>query len=196
MLYQQKGGTCAGFAVANAIEAVTGVIVQDEDIYNFYKKYDLDRYEGMNFKDILAILEDESLAGVKVQEYKELYHVYKKRMFKNWRSEVRLALQQPDTAVLLGLRTRSGLGSTLPLDSNYFLKPRKTKIKGFHAVLLEGLLFGERRKNLGFIVENSWGDKWGDEGYFYMDWDTIDTEAHEIVAVKFTKALAKSARLT
>lgn len=47
-------------------------------------------------------------------------------------------------------------------------KPNE-KILGGHAVAIVG--FDDNKKQ--FIVRNSWGDGWGDKGYFYMDYDFV-----------------------
>ena len=46
---------------------------------------------------------------------------------------------------------------------------KREKLLGGHAVLLVG--YDITRKV--FIVRNSWGDTWGDKGYFYMPFDVI-----------------------
>ena len=44
------------------------------------------------------------------------------------------------------------------------------KLIGGHAVVLVG--FKENEKV--FVVRNSWGKGWGDNGYFYMPYDFIE----------------------
>ena len=44
------------------------------------------------------------------------------------------------------------------------------KVLGGHAVLMVG--FDDKSKH--FIVRNSWGEEWGDKGYFYMPYDFVD----------------------
>lgn len=46
---------------------------------------------------------------------------------------------------------------------------RKETLLGGHAVLLVGY----NNKTQRFIVKNSWGTNWGDNGYFYMPYDVI-----------------------
>jgi C1A family cysteine protease len=46
---------------------------------------------------------------------------------------------------------------------------RKEKLLGGHAVLLVG--YDKKRKV--FIARNSWGDRWGDKGYFYMPFNVV-----------------------
>ena len=46
---------------------------------------------------------------------------------------------------------------------------RKEKLLGGHAVLIVGY----NKNNDTFIVRNSWGKYWGDNGYFYMPFQVI-----------------------
>ena len=46
---------------------------------------------------------------------------------------------------------------------------KRERLLGGHAVLLVG--YDKTRKV--FIVRNSWGDSWGDKGYFYMPFDIV-----------------------
>jgi len=46
---------------------------------------------------------------------------------------------------------------------------KREKLLGGHAVLLVG--YNKTKKV--FIVRNSWGDNWGDKGYFYMPFDMV-----------------------
>jgi len=46
---------------------------------------------------------------------------------------------------------------------------RRERLLGGHAVLLVG--YNKTRKV--FIVRNSWGESWGDKGYFYMPFDIV-----------------------
>jgi len=46
---------------------------------------------------------------------------------------------------------------------------KREKLLGGHAVLLVG--YDKNRKV--FIVRNSWGEAWGDKGYFYMPFDVV-----------------------
>lgn len=49
---------------------------------------------------------------------------------------------------------------------------RIEKLLGGHAVLLVGY---DTRRSV-FIARNSWGNKWGDKGYFYMPFEVIKNE--------------------
>jgi len=47
---------------------------------------------------------------------------------------------------------------------------KREKLLGGHAVLLVG--YNKTKKV--FIVRNSWGTNWGDNGYFYMPFDVVN----------------------
>lgn len=46
---------------------------------------------------------------------------------------------------------------------------KRERLLGGHAVLLVGY----DKKRSVFIVRNSWGDRWGDKGYFYMPFSVV-----------------------
>jgi C1A family cysteine protease len=46
---------------------------------------------------------------------------------------------------------------------------KKEKTRGGHAVL--GVGYDDNSKC--FIIKNSWGENWGDKGFFYMPYDYI-----------------------
>lgn len=49
-------------------------------------------------------------------------------------------------------------------------KPRKDeRIRGYHAMMITGW------DDDGFIIRNSWGNDWGDDGYTHMSWDDWDS---------------------
>jgi len=57
---------------------------------------------------------------------------------------------------------------------------------GGHAVLAVG--YDDKKKH--FIVRNSWGEEWGDKGYFYMPYDfiTVSDLCHDLWTVSFVKS--------
>jgi C1A family cysteine protease len=56
-----------------------------------------------------------------------------------------------------------------PTNAVMPMPPRSDKLLGGHAVLAVGY---DDHKQL-FTIRNSWGDKWGDKGYFYMPYKYI-----------------------
>eukprot|EP00444_Apocalathium_aciculiferum_P010639 CAMPEP_0183386104 /NCGR_PEP_ID=MMETSP0370-20130417/2078_1 /TAXON_ID=268820 /ORGANISM="Peridinium aciculiferum, Strain PAER-2" /LENGTH=286 /DNA_ID=CAMNT_0025564321 /DNA_START=34 /DNA_END=894 /DNA_ORIENTATION=- len=59
-------------------------------------------------------------------------------------------------------------------------------VLGGHAVLAVG--YDDQKKH--FIVRNSWGEEWGDEGYFYMPYDYITDPdlCQDLWTVRFVKS--------
>jgi len=60
-------------------------------------------------------------------------------------------------------------------QSGMMVWPNKDeKLYGGHAVCCVG--YDDSIEGGRFIVRNSWGDKWGDKGYFYMPYDYLTTK--------------------
>lgn len=73
--------------------------------------------------------------------------------------------------VIIGFHVYSSFESKSVAKTGYMPYPnkRKEKLLGGHAVLLVGY----DKANELFIVRNSWGSTWGDQGYFYMPFSVI-----------------------
>jgi len=54
------------------------------------------------------------------------------------------------------------------LDKDFCYNKGDLSSYGGHAVVIVGW------NDFGFIVQNSWGDDWGDKGFFYITYDDID----------------------
>ncbi|HEY5585831.1 MAG TPA: C1 family peptidase [Ruminiclostridium sp.] len=88
--------------------------------------------------------------------------------------------QQP---VLLGMDIYESFKSGEVAKTGIMTMPRKDDKKiGGHAVLVVGYMgivkqhgrSGKNRHKTGYlIVRNSWGDEWGDKGYFYMPYEYV-----------------------
>ena len=75
--------------------------------------------------------------------------------------------------VTIGFKVYSSFESPVVYSKGIMPYPnvRKEKCLGGHAVLLVGYDKNTER----YIVRNSWGQNWGDSGYFYMPFQVIDT---------------------
>ncbi len=88
--------------------------------------------------------------------------------------------QQP---VLLGMSVFESFESDAVSKTGIMPMPRNSEKKlGAHAVLVVGYkdlvkhhgMSGRHKLQQGYlIVRNSWGDKWGDKGYFYMPFNYV-----------------------
>jgi C1A family cysteine protease len=88
--------------------------------------------------------------------------------------------QQP---VLLGMDVYESFESDAVSKTGIMPMPHKTEKKlGGHAVLVVGYKdmvkhrdrYGKHRPQPGYLImRNSWGDKWGDKGYFYMPFNYV-----------------------
>ena len=65
------------------------------------------------------------------------------------------------------------------------------QVRGGHAVTAVGY---DDTKEV-FIVRNSWGNDWGDKGYFYMPYAYIKEEqlAHDFWAINWVEAFKEAA---
>ena len=73
--------------------------------------------------------------------------------------------------VVIGFHVyQSFMSNTVARTGNMtYPNKKREKLLGGHAVLLVG--YDKTRKV--FIVRNSWGESWGDKGYFYMPFDVV-----------------------
>lgn len=128
-----------------------------------YMPYDPDKYTKHPSK--LAIL---NANKYKITAYKALSSL----------DEIKQNLAFRQQPVLLGMDVYESFESDEVAKTGIMLMPQKNEKKmGGHAVLVVGYKdvvkhhgkHGRKQHHPGYlIVRNSWGDKWGDEGYFYM----------------------------
>lgn len=185
-IHQQIGGTCTGFAAINAYEHVTGVDIPVQDLYDIFKEYDTDGREGMDSNTFLSVLSTRKYEGWVLDSFEEIYHVYKKKLHKQFWKDINEAVFRNDQALIFNIRIRAGR-KNLPLDDEGALLPNtKAKIKGFHSVYCLGKWMTKApRKLKGFEIENSWGEKWGKNGLFYLRTENFYTEVHDAYLLKF-----------
>ena len=190
---QGKFGACVAMAVCNAAEQQLGIVVPDNDIYDYFKKHFNEDVDGVRLPRLLQRMKVEPLGRVKVKSYECLYNSrwrdsLKKRLFM---SKVRQSILKKDDSlvIVVKMRERKKGDQKIPLNKEGFLVPRKTKVAGYHAMLLARLakshMFSLRQF---FIVEGSWGKDWGKSGCFYMTAEHIHSEAQSIYSVTFENA--------
>jgi len=90
-------------------------------------------------------------------------------------------------ALVFDIRIRSG-DPAIKLDNNNILVVKDGKIKGFHATHCLGKWLGSFRKFKGFHIENSWSERWGDNGTFYLKFKDFFSEVHDVYLIEFGKA--------
>ena len=67
--------------------------------------------------------------------------------------------------IIFGFLVYKSFESKKVAETGHMIMPQENdKILGGHAVLAVG--YDDNKKY--FIIRNSWGEEWGDQGYFYM----------------------------
>lgn len=192
-IHKQKGGTCAGTAVANAIEAHTGVSVEESFVTNFYKKHDPNygtKYEGMHVPTIARHTKETPMAGYHVEDMEHIFSTTIRGKVKDGFRLINVihALRDPDRAMVINLRIHGSdeYGIKFPLDKDYFYEPGDRQFPYYHAMFA----CAEVRRNgrHGVMVENSWGHKWGLDGMFFIDFKTFHRYVGEAYSFKVVKA--------
>lgn len=177
--YSQKGGTCGGFAIANALRHLHGIDIVESEIYRLYKDYDIDGREGIRTVDLLNILKKQSLGGLVLREWHELYNVHnaKNRNTGVLIGRIRVELLDPEQALIFGFKL-CGKGKPIPLLHNVY-KTNEDTSGDFHIVYVEGLWGNE-----GIKLQNSWGTAFGENGSFYMEWEDVLKRADSIFTIR------------
>jgi C1A family cysteine protease len=89
--------------------------------------------------------------------------------------EIKQCLALRQEPILLGMKVYSSFEGEYTKKSGRMTMPQKNEeYLGNHAVLVVG--YYNMTKNDGYlIVRNSWGEKWGDRGYFYMPYTYLNS---------------------
>lgn len=176
--YNQQGGTCGGMAIAGALRHLHNQDITEGEVYRLYKNYDTDGRDGIRTVDLLRILQKESLGGLLVKEWSELYNAHnaKNRNKAKLTENIIDVLKTPGKALIYGFKLCKG-PRPIPLDR--YVYRSNTDVSGdFHIVFCVGLW-----KNLGIELQNSWGDHFGDKGSFYMRWADVIERADSVFVI-------------
>ena len=161
MNYKQRDNTCFGFPGLSVIKRATGKAPKAEEVYSFYREAGFDLKKGVPVADaFFRKWANVPLAGVKIKAFKPLW------FFQAWRYRL--------SPLSLYNRLKNGnfiLTVRLPieLDEKGFMKCPEIKRGNTHMVALNDLGedFGMGKvADKYLILENSWGDEWGQDGFF------------------------------
>ena len=187
MIYDQgKAGTCTGCAMGNAIELITSVPVPYMEILKYYADHGVSPESGFTMTDLCETMKEDSLQGILVEDFTNIFHRFKKTSEEKKQmilSKVRTAVSRKRRGVLFGMIMR-GTKNKMSIDQFGVVHPKSQSISGFHAVACVGrhlLPNGE----WAFKLENSWGQDWGQRGFFFLPEKHLFTEVKNIVLIKF-----------
>lgn len=193
---QGRLGSCTGQAIAGAIELLNKRDNKQNDVSRLFIYYYERYYLGTINYDSGAYIRD----GIKVTynygapvENLWPYNISKYRVRPN-RQAIKDALLRKATRyervtdfngcisalasgypVIIGFLVYSSFETKTVTTTGIMPYPdtSKERLLGGHAVLLVGYDNDTQR----FIVRNSWGTSWGDNGYFYMPYQVIQNTA-------------------
>lgn len=189
-------GSCTGHAVSSAMEVVLKKQDRLVEISRLFIYYQARLLLGTVQQDSGAFLRDCIKASNKLGAPAETLWRYDVMMFRTNPNrlayadalkrrvigyqrcpafaDVRSAISN-GSAVVAGFLVYSSFMTKAVAATGIMPYPdtKKEKILGGHAVCLVG--FDDNKKH--FIAKNSWGNSWGDRGYFYMPYDVIKNPA-------------------
>jgi hypothetical protein len=180
----QKGGTCAGYSVANALsysEEMQGLTIDPYELYENGKKYDSKEGQDYSGTTIKAVIYGAMKDGVPTND--GLKKVYDYHMISSNNTEMILSRLKEQALVASISSTnyfRSFTGRVI--EEENFMQKGETPIR--HGVAMIGYTY--ENGQLLWECVNSWGDKWGDGGYFYLP-DSLMKKMNEGVFAIDTK---------
>jgi hypothetical protein len=122
------------------------------DLSQIYKSRTTEGDNGMSFKDALHFLRHE---GVKTED-----GVFKIKRYAKIGSEIQLK-----QAIVMNGPCVGGLPVYNEYGDDFWVKYHNSKLQGGHAISIVG--YNEE----GFIIRNSWGKRYGNNGYSVMPYD-------------------------
>lgn len=185
--YNQKGGTCSGFAVTGAAQHLIGAHVPEQEVYDIYKTKEL-QDKGLSVQEFCDALQDDPLVSedgehaLTVKSCERIFNGLANTAMARRKATVALENMGkfPHIAFVFGLRFLGNPGDpAMELDEQGFLKvPDATTHFELHAQYLvknledrtflwrysQGGRFDAARPFLW--VKNSWGRKFGGKGVF------------------------------
>lgn len=189
MIYKQKtSGPCTVFATAASINKVMWQDIPQEDIEAFYDKH-AGVKDGMRFPEVFDAMDQDPLGGFKVESWDCIYDsglktVKGKEKNKKLLAEMHTALKEGEGLVMgiFGNKVKP----FMPLKEFWMLP--LTKDGGPHALCITEQVYGPNRRVIGWKVQNSSGEKFGDKGFCYIKSDLLSQVARQVYRVKFRKA--------
>jgi len=186
-IYKQSKGICTAYAFANAYEKLTGKAMSEEAIWELFKLSgggDPKKRDGAI--SYAQILKTAKLAGL-IKDYEKAYFNPAIRIKKSPAKAAELAAgkmaifnaleaHKKGKAVVIGIHTPTG---GLKLTKTGY--PLGGDLGGYHAVHIDRM--GRHGRRAVYFVENSWGPKWGIDGFFKMtesDFDSMVRESYII----------------
>ena len=170
-----------------------------------YVEGSVDRDAGAMLRDGIKVMEklgvcpeskwkyDDKHDFFKKQPDKECYDIAQKCKVKGYAHPAQ-DLEQLKKAIksgypfVFGFTVLTSFGNEQTRKTGVMVMPQPgDKVRGGHAVTAVGY---DDFKQV-FIVRNSWGEAWGDKGYFYMPYDYITNPdlAHDFWCINFVEAI-------
>lgn len=131
--------------------------------------YDLNPENTNQFKEPLTVLQQQNAAPYKISSYQAIHQA-------NMITDIKQALANQDP-ILVGIHVYPNFDAT---PTSGIVPPvTEKKSRGGHALVVVGY----DETNQWFIVRNSWGTTFGDQGYAYMHYQTLLAMSNSVAYV-------------
>lgn len=187
-------GSCTANAVSGAIEFIQKrnkivPIIKPSRLFIYYNSRKLEGTEnedsGAYIRDVFKVVNNNGFCSESVYPYdtskfkeKPSLDIFRLAQLKNIQyhlldQNINALLHCLSSAkpIVFGFDVYSNIDSTKTKTTGFLDIPNKTIdiFIGGHAVLIVGYNLIDKY----FIVRNSWGNNWGDKGYFYIPFDYV-----------------------